>query len=113
MSNPEWTKEFPFAITVCDRDGKILDMNDKAADTFAKWGGYKLLGSSLMNCHNVNSVEIIQKMINDASSNIYTVEKEGRKKLICQVPWYREKEIMGLVEISIPLPDLIENRKRD
>ena len=27
----EWISEFPAAITVCDKDGIILEMNDKAA----------------------------------------------------------------------------------
>ena len=26
-----WIKEFPAAVTVCDPDGIILEMNDKAA----------------------------------------------------------------------------------
>ena len=30
----EWIKEFPAAVTVCNLDGIILEMNDKAAKTF-------------------------------------------------------------------------------
>jgi len=35
----EWIKEFPAAITVCDLNGIITEMNDKAISTFAKDGG--------------------------------------------------------------------------
>jgi len=42
MTNKEafaWVQEFPGAVTVCDRDGIILAMNDKSARTFEKDGG--------------------------------------------------------------------------
>jgi len=31
MSEHDWMKEFPAAITVCDANGIILEMNDKSA----------------------------------------------------------------------------------
>jgi PAS domain-containing protein len=46
-----WAREFPGAITVCDRDGRILDMNDKAARTFQKEGGFGLIGKNVLDCH--------------------------------------------------------------
>ncbi|WP_345324678.1 hypothetical protein [Candidatus Villigracilis proximus] len=51
MPEHEWIKEFPAAITVCDTEGIILEMNDKAAKTFEKDGGYKLVGSNMLDCH--------------------------------------------------------------
>ena len=51
MNEHEWIKEFPAAITVCDKEGFILEMNDKAAKTFEKDGGYKLIGSNMLDCH--------------------------------------------------------------
>ena len=32
---PDWAKEMNCAVTVCDKDGVILYMNDKAKETFA------------------------------------------------------------------------------
>jgi len=29
-----WTAEFPGAVTVCDRNGAITEMNDRSARTF-------------------------------------------------------------------------------
>lgn len=34
----EWAKEMNCAVTVCDTKGIILYMNDKACQTFAKYG---------------------------------------------------------------------------
>ncbi len=42
---------FPGAVTVCDREGVILAMNDRAIETFAGGGGDRLLGTSVFSCH--------------------------------------------------------------
>ena len=44
------------AVTVCDADGVILYMNDKAKETFASHGD--LVGKNLMGCHSDRSKEI-------------------------------------------------------
>ena len=51
MNDLDWVKEFPAAVTVCDEDGIILEMNDKSAKTFEKDGGRKLIGSNMLDCH--------------------------------------------------------------
>ena len=51
MSEHEWIKEFPAAITVCDATGVLLEMNDRAAKTYANDGGYELLGKNMLDCH--------------------------------------------------------------
>jgi transcriptional regulator with PAS, ATPase and Fis domain len=102
---PDWAKEFPYAITVCDTKAIILYMNDKSMLTFKNDGGEELIGKSLFDCHSKASGDIIRELLQTGRSNIYTIEKQGRKKLICQSPWYREGVISGLVEISILLPE--------
>ena len=103
--NLDWQKEFPSAITVCDINGVVLDMNDKSADTFRDDGGKELIGKSLNDCHSPASVEKIRELLAAGSSNTYTIEKDGIKKLIHQAPWYEKGELKGLVEISIVIPD--------
>ena len=44
--------------------------------------------------------------------NIYTVEKEGVKKLIFQTPWYDGEAYAGFMELSIVLPEAMPNRVR-
>ena len=43
---PDWAKEMNCAVTVCDTEGVILYMNDKAKETFASHGD--LVGQNLM-----------------------------------------------------------------
>ena len=102
---PEWAKELPFAITVCDKNGIITYMNDKSVLPFGNDGGQELVGKSLFDCHSEHSKEIIHELLLTGRSNIYTIEKNGARKLICQSPWFKKGRIAGLVEISIPLPE--------
>lgn len=99
-----WFKECPIAITICDKEGTIIEMNDKSRETFIK-DGKELIGENLMNCHPARAQEIIKSLMNNHETNAYTIEKNGVKKLIYQMPWYKNKEFAGLIEISIILPD--------
>lgn len=99
-----WSKEFPAAITVCNKEGVIIDMNDKAAISFAKDGGYGLIGKNMFECHKDSSNQKIKQIMNEKIPNIYTIEKNGIKKLIYQSPWYNNGEMKGLVEVSLEIP---------
>jgi transcriptional regulator with PAS, ATPase and Fis domain len=99
-----WSKEFPAAITVCNKNGIITELNDKAASTFANDGGYDLLGKNLFDCHSEDSTNMIKKLMNENKINVYTIEKNGVKKLIYQAPFVENGEVKGLVELAIEIP---------
>mgnify|MGYP000933601242 FL=1 len=99
-----WIKEFPAAITVCDVEGIITEMNDKAVSTFAKYGGAELIGKSLYDYHPEHCNVLIRKMLATGEPHSYTIEKDGQKKLIHQQPWFIDGNIAGVVEMSIVLP---------
>lgn len=107
MSIQNFLYEVPFAITVCDEKGIVLDMNEKSALTFSKDGGKALIGKSLLDCHSEKSKAMILEMMQSEKVNIYTIEKNGQKKLIYQCPWYKDGKMSGLVELSIVLPNEI------
>lgn len=96
--------EYPFAVTVCDKEGVIIYMNIKSQETFADDGGKSLIGKSLYDCHSGRSQEKIKEIIATGISNTYTIEKKGVKKLIHQAPWFLDGKAAGLVELSIVLP---------
>ena len=91
------------AVIVCDKDGVILYMNDKAKETFAKHGD--LIGKSLIPCHNDRSRAIIADLLATGGSNAYTIQKNGQKKMIYQSAWRENGEVAGLVEISMVIPE--------
>lgn len=108
----EWIKEFPVAITVCDRDGIITEMNDKAIRTFASYGGKELIGKSLYDYHPAHCNDKIRQMLLTGETNAYTIEKNGIKKLIYQQPLKENGEISGVVEMSLELPEEMPHHVR-
>lgn len=108
-----WIEKFGAAITVMDLEGKILDMNEASSVVNEKHGGKTLIGKSLMGCHQKKSKDIMKNLMDRDTKNVYTIEKNGRKKLIYQAPWYDEKGIVaGLVEISMFIPEEMPHFKR-
>ena len=100
----EWIKEFPAAITVCDCEGIIIEMNDKAIATFASDGGAELIGKNLYDYHPAHCNKIIEKMMETGGSHSYTIQKGDVKKLIHQQPWFKDGKVAGVVEMSIVIP---------
>ncbi|MBR4213334.1 MAG: diguanylate cyclase [Bacteroidales bacterium] len=100
------------AVTVCAKDGTILDMNAKSCRTFLKPGAEPILGKNVLDCHPEPARSMLADMLAHPRTNAYTVEKEGVKKLIYQCPWYDGEEYAGFMEISIVLPENMPNRVR-
>ena len=95
-------EELPMAITVCDAEGNILDMNQYSADVNSH--GIKIIGNNLYDCHPPHASEILRGLYAEQKSNAYTIEKNGIKKLIYQVPWYDQGKFGGLIEFSMEIP---------
>jgi transcriptional regulator with PAS, ATPase and Fis domain len=113
MKDHAWVKELPYAITVLDDNGIVLEMNDKSAATFAADGGAALVGKSALECHPEPSRSKLQQMLKEPKANIYTIEKAGVRKLICQTPWFRDGKFSGIVELSIVIPFEMPHFVRD
>jgi transcriptional regulator with PAS, ATPase and Fis domain len=100
----DWLKEFPAAVTVCDRDGIVVEMNERAIETFKNDGGRALIGRSLFDCHPEPSRTKLAALLAAGERNAYTIEKRGVRKLIYQAPWYRDGAYAGFVELSLEIP---------
>ncbi|MBN1887118.1 MAG: PAS domain-containing protein [Thermoflexales bacterium] len=104
LRNGDWVDEFPAAMTVCDAEGIILEMNERAAKAFEEDGGKQLLGSNLLDCHPAPARAKLEQLMQTRQANVYTIEKKGVKKLIYQTPWYRDGEYAGFVELALEIP---------
>jgi transcriptional regulator with PAS, ATPase and Fis domain len=113
MSIPDWARELPISITVLDENGVIVEMNQESVATFSAEGGAALIGTNALDCHPEPSRSKLQLLLREARANLYTIEKDGAKKLICQVPWYSHGKFSGLVELSIRLPEALPHFVRD
>ena len=107
-----WAEKMDCAVTVCDTEGTVIYMNERSRATFNK-DGQSMVGRSMIPCHNERSQAIIQQMLTEGTTNCYTIDKNGVRKLIYQTPWRHEDgSIGGLVEISIVLPEQMPNYVR-
>ena len=104
MSSHAWVKEFPAAVTVCDTEGRILEMNDRSLEVFAADGGAALLGANVLDCHPEPSRTKLAGMMKDGRANVYTIRKDGKRKLIYQAPWHKDGVYAGFVELSLEIP---------
>lgn len=100
-----WMDEFRGAITICDLEGIIVYMNKVSVKQFEKYGGEKLLGCSLIDCHPEPSKSKLIAMLKQPTENTYTIEKKGIKKIIIQTPWMKNTDFKGIIEISYELPN--------
>lgn len=108
-----WITEFPASITVCDRDGIILEMNARAAKTFESDGGLALIGCNALECHPEAARKKLKQLLEAGKPNIYTIEKNGVKKMIYQSPWYENGHYRGFVELSLEIPFEMPHFVRD
>ncbi len=96
------------SMTVCDLEGKVVYQNKRAVEALGEARGH-----NLKECHQNSSWEKICAMIAEGSTNAYTIEKKGVRKLIYQTPWYEEDgRVAGLVEYSIVLPSDMPHKIR-
>ncbi|MCD7735425.1 MAG: PAS domain-containing protein [Lachnospiraceae bacterium] len=67
-------------VVICNMEHRIIYMNPASVKRYEKWGGDKLLGKSIFDCHNAHSREIIlstvAKFSGDSKLNkVYTYTK--------------------------------------
>jgi len=110
---PEWAKEWPVAITICNEKGIILEMNNRAVETFADSGGENLIGTDVLDCHPQPARSKLKGLMDGRRTNVYTIEKAGRKKLIHQAPWYKDGRYAGFIELSFEIPRSMPHFNRD
>lgn len=103
-SASSWFKDFPGAITIADRAGVIIAMNDKAVAAFVSDGGAALIGTNVLDCHPEPSRTKLREIMDKGLTNVYTIEKQGVKKLIYQAPWVENGESRGVIELSLEIP---------
>ena len=108
------------AVVICNLDHQIIYMNPVAVKNYEKYGGEILIGKSLLDCHNMRSKEIIEKVVawfeESAENNmIYTYYNKKENKDVYMVALrdedktligyyekheYRNRETAGLYDFS-------------
>lgn len=78
------------AVVICNTKHEIIYMNPAAIARYGKSGGEKLIGTSLLNCHNKKSNEMIEKAVewfkkNTDNNIVYTYRNEKENKDVYMV----------------------------
>ena len=113
MARHTWVQDFAGAITVCDPDGVILEMNAQAARAFEDQGGAALIGTNMLDCHPEPARTKTQELLDTRRTNVYTIEKRGQKKLVYQAPWYRDGQYCGFTELVLEIPAVLPHFVRE
>ena len=110
MASHQWVEEFPGKIEVCDTNGTLLEMNNRAE---ADEGGRQLIGTNILDCHPEPARTKLEQLLKNGRPNVYTIEKRGQKKLIYQAPWYIDGKYAGFVELSLDIPETMPHFIRE
>lgn len=78
------------AVVICNLEHEIIYMNPAAISRYAKSGGARLVGTSLLNCHNEKSNKKIKNIVSwfkESTDNniIYTFHNEKENKDVYMV----------------------------
>lgn len=100
----KYFEEADIAVTICDKEGKIIEMNKQSREVNLKSPEQSLIGAQVLECHPEPARSLLQHLMEAEEKHVYTIDKKGKKKLIYQIPWYEDGEYMGFIELSMILP---------
>lgn len=92
------------AVVICDINHKIIYMNPAACERYSKRGGAALVGKNLLDCHNSQSNELIQKVFkwfqaSQSNNRVYTYHNEKENKDVYMVALRDEQgQLIGYYE---------------
>lgn len=108
MNELDYLETIPGSVTICDLKGEIIKMNLKAKSTFSG----DLTGSNVLDCHPEPARTKLRELLTTEGTNVYTIEKKGKKKIIYQAPWYIDGVYSGLIELSFEIPSDMPHFRR-
>lgn len=97
-------EEADIAITICDKEGKIIEMNGQSREVNLK-PGQSLIGANVLDCHPEPARSLLQHLMETEEKHVYTITKGERRKLIYQIPWYKDGAYAGFIELSMVIPN--------
>ena len=100
----DWTREFPGAVTVCDRHGVITQMNEKSAKAFEADGGRALLGTNLLAATRSRPAARWPTCSRIRASTPTRLRSAACGSSSTRHPGIATASIQGLVELSLEIP---------
>ncbi len=90
-------------VVICNTEHKIIYMNPAAVTNYAKMGGEKLTGQSILTCHSPESGEKIKQVVKWFSKSpehnlVYTFYNEKQNKDVYMVALREDEKLIGYYE---------------
>ena len=91
------------AVVLCNLEHEIIYMNPSAIKNYEKRGGKELIGTSLLDCHNSESVRKIKEVVNwfglsTYNNIVYTYYNEKQNKDVYMVALRDGDKLIGYYE---------------
>ena len=93
MDEFQWIREFPAEITVCDSQGILLEMNDRAARALEKDGGRALIGKNILDCHPEPARSKTRSLVGNAAEERVHDRKERRQEAYLSVALVPQRRV--------------------
>lgn len=91
------------SVVICNLEHEIIYMNPAAINNYQKRGGAKLLGRSVMDCHNEKSQEKLKQVVEWFAQSpehniVYALHNEKQNKDVYVVALRDEGKLIGYYE---------------
>ncbi len=91
------------SVVICNTEHEIIYINPAAVSSYAKRGGDKLIGRSLLECHNPESRVKIQQVVDwfaaeESHNLVYTYHNEKQNKDVYMVALRDGGRLIGYYE---------------
>ena len=74
----KYFQEADIAVTVCDKTGKIIDMNEQSRQVNLK-PGQELIGSNVLDCHPEPARSMLEDDASGAKARLYDREEWAKE----------------------------------
>ena len=96
----EYFNEVPYSVTICDKDGKILYMNEMAVNVLSH--GQQIIGNNLLDCHPEPARTKLAEMLQNHNVNAYTIEKTVSRSSSIRHPGFRTASLPVTLSSQCP-----------
>ena len=91
------------SVVICNLQHEIIYMNPASIKNYEKWGGEKLIGQSLLECHNAESQQRIEQVLkwfaeSQEHNLVYTFHNEKQNKDVYMVALRDGGKLIGYYE---------------
>jgi transcriptional regulator with PAS, ATPase and Fis domain len=103
MTDLNWIQAMTEAAIVCDKEGIILEINDKAL-VFNNREREDLIGTNVVDCHQENNHPKVRQLLQAGKHDMHIIHTNDTQFISYFSPWQKDGEYAGLIEFILEMP---------